>query len=66
MPVFDNLEEFPLKKINIVRRKLSGGHPCLLLIDEVKHGVAYPPDVAEQVRILSKGFLNITRHELYF
>ena len=44
-----NLKEYPRKKIEIVRRKLSGGHPCQILLDELRHGNAHLKKVANDV-----------------
>jgi hypothetical protein len=34
----DNVDNYPLKKIDIVRQKLEGGHPSLVLLEELRHG----------------------------
>ncbi len=46
----DNLDEYPKKKIEIVRRKLTGGHPCQILLDELKHGRAYHGNIMTEVQ----------------
>ena len=48
----ENLEKYPKKKIEIVRRKLTGGHPCQIIIDELGHGKTYAETVMGEVRFV--------------
>ena len=32
-----NLEEYPKKKMDIIRSKINGGHPSLVALEEVQH-----------------------------
>ncbi len=43
------MKEYPRKKIEIVRRKLTGGHPCQIMLDELRHGNAHLNKVATEV-----------------